>query len=79
MIESKNHDGEPSRNEQKNDSKNDSNKSLAKVFLQYDSELATNANHPLADIDPCNRAKQRVNVIASVLARLAASRSVSDS
>lgn len=74
MIESKNHHGEPLRQEQKNDS----NKSSAKVFLQYDSELATNANHPLADIDPCNRAKQRVNVIASILARLAASRSVSD-
>ncbi|WP_417851114.1 hypothetical protein [Thalassoglobus sp.] len=74
MIKSKNHHGEPSRHEQNIDRK----KSSAKVFLQYDSELATNVNHPLADIDPCNRAKQRVNVIAAILARLAASRSVSD-
>ncbi|MBB02111.1 MAG: hypothetical protein CMJ47_05640 [Planctomyces sp.] len=74
MIESKNQRGEPSRHKRNNDRK----KSSAKVLLQYDSELATNANHPLADIDPCNRAKQRVNVIAAILARLAASRSVSD-
>ncbi|MFO1003806.1 MAG: hypothetical protein U0936_26040 [Planctomycetaceae bacterium] len=43
----------------------------APVLLRLRPDLAPNANHPLANVDPVRRGKERERIIASILARLA--------
>ena len=41
------------------------------VILRLHTDLAANANHPLAKVDPSTRNGERQKLIASILARLA--------
>lgn len=41
------------------------------VILQFRSDIPSNEQHPLANVEPSTRSMQRQTVIASVLARLA--------
>jgi hypothetical protein len=41
------------------------------VILRLHTDLAANANHPLANVDPSTRNRERQQLIASILARLA--------
>lgn len=41
------------------------------VILRLHTDLASNENHPLANLDPSTRNSERQKLIASILARLA--------